>query len=191
MKSSESRSLVVVDPGHGGSDPGAVNPATGRRESDINLRLAEIFREVSAGAAFDIVSLRMTDTLVTLEDRVRLANQLDPEAFISFHCNAAENPDAHGFEVWTSPGQTDADGLATLLYTALDETLPTIGRQCLDDGDPDKEANFYVLRKTASPAVLIEFGFISNPDEEKWLADPKIQKLAATAVRVALDLWLP
>lgn len=184
------RPLVVVDPGHGGADPGAVNEAAGYRESDLNLTLAEAFLRVSQGAAYDVVLLRTTDVFLSLEERARLANEADASAVLSFHCNAAESAAASGFEVWTSPGQTAADRLATLIYLELDAALVMPGREDLDDGDPDKEARFYILRKTLAPAVLVEFGFITNESDLADLADEHVQDDMVGAVKRALEGWL-
>ena len=182
--------LIVIDPGHGGQDPGAVSPSTGRRESDINLSLARAFEEAAQGAPFDTLVLRHEDVLLSLEDRARRANEAGASALLSFHCNASQDPGAKGFEIWTSPGKTEADRLATFIFLALEDLMPTIGRTDYDDGDPDKEARFYVLRKTGAPAVLIEFGFISNPADEGILAKPEMQIAMAAAVHKGLETWL-
>jgi N-acetylmuramoyl-L-alanine amidase len=90
---------------------------------------------------------------------------------------------AHGWEVWTSPGDTKADPIATRIYKSGKRTFPSItGRPDLSDGDPDKEARFKVLTGTTAAAVLVETAFITNPREEAWLADPGFRLRMAGAI---------
>lgn len=184
------RPLVVVDPGHGGSDPGAVNELLSLRESDLNLQLAQDFLRVSAGAPYDVRLLRESDSFLSLADRARLANEAGAVAFLSFHCNAAPDPGAEGFEVWTTRGETPADRLSTLIFTELLVGTMLVGREDKDDGDPDKEADFYVLRNTRAPAVLVEFGFITNDGDAEALTDPESRGEMARAVRTAVTQYL-
>ena len=181
--------LVVIDPGHGGSDPGAVAP-DGTRESDLNLSLAHAVLAAAPGFDFHPLLTRDDDSHDSLEERARISNERGAAAFISLHCNAAADPAAHGFEVWTSPGQTDADALATAIYGAMLNHWPLPGRADLDDGDPDREARFYVLRKTAAPAVLVEFGFMSNRGDLEELREPTRQFYIALAIVAAVNRWL-
>ncbi len=181
--------LIVVDPGHGGKDPGAVS-ASGVRESDINLALARAFAAVSKEAPYETLILRTADVYMSLEDRARLANEAGAAAVLSFHANAAEDPFAYGYELWTSPGQTAADFLATAIFNRLFAAMLTYGRNDYSDGDPDKEARFYMLRRTAAPAVLIEFGFVTHPQDLAGLTDLRKQAQLARAVRGGVEEWL-
>ncbi len=184
------RPIVVVDPGHGGSDCGAFNPEAFVYESEINLDLAYLFAPWGAGD-FDVIATRDTDENVSLEDRVATSNLHQADAFISFHCNSSEDKSVQGFEVWTSPGETRADALATAIFNGIKAACPDRRpRMDYDDGDPDKEAQFYVLRHTAAPAVLIEFGFISNDEEAAWLEDILNQVTLVQAVALAVKAWL-
>ncbi len=183
------RPLVVVDPGHGGADPGAVNDRLGLREADLNLELAGLFKGLTERAGFDVILTRDRHVFVSLDERVEKSNLAHPDAFLSFHINAAAAESAHGFEVWTSPGQTPADDLATAIFGAMLKVSPT-GRTDYDDGDPDKEARFFVLRYTSAPAVLIEFGFISNDEEAGKLDDLDNQLNLVTAVLEGLRAWV-
>jgi N-acetylmuramoyl-L-alanine amidase len=182
------RPLIVIDPGHGGSDPGAVNDYI--EESELNLDLALVFL-LQARSSFDVLLTRKNDKAVSLPARAEIANAANPAAFLSFHCNASDNPHAHGFEVWTTPGQTKADALASAIFGAVLKACPTLsGRTDYDDGDPDREARFYVLRHTKAPAVLIEFGFISNDDETGWLMDTLNQFTLTAAVLDGVKRWI-
>jgi N-acetylmuramoyl-L-alanine amidase len=185
-----SRKTVVIDPGHGGKDPGAI-AGDGTWESTLNLQLALQFQsEARAAYAFDVVLLRELDVSMSLAERVEAANKIEAACVLSFHCNAAESPAASGFEVFTSPGDTPADALATYIYEELDLALPYGGRPDLDDGDPDKEARFYMLRHTKAPAVLVEFGFVSNAGDLEVLNDYSYQDVMVSALCMAVQDWL-
>lgn len=185
-----SKPIIVVDPGHGGQDPGALGHE-GAKESELNLALAAYFFAYSLSfGEIDPRLLRTTDIYLSLQERAQRSNEIEPAAFLSFHNNAATAPGARGFEVYTSPGLTPADNLATQIYQDLALTIPYVGRADYDDGDPDKEERFYVLRKTQAPAVLIEFGFMTNLDDLRWLQSPTNQAAAANAVRRATTTWL-
>jgi N-acetylmuramoyl-L-alanine amidase len=186
----KTRPIVVVDPGHGGSDPGAVNAHLSIDECEVNLDLALLFT-LYAGKAFDVLPTRTIDKFVSLPDRAAVSNANDTDAFLSFHCNASDSLDANGFEVWTTPGQTKADALAAAIFNALKAAFPDrAARADYYDGDPDKEAKFYVLRHTNAPAVLIEFGFVSNDEEAAWLNDVLNQCRLSAAVAKAVTGWL-
>ena len=117
---------------------------------------------------------------LSLSYRVRVANRYSAgeTLFISIHCNAF-NTKAGGFEIFTSRGKTKSDEIAESIaneiepfYNALQLKL----RYDFRDGDKDKERDFYVLRKTKCPAVLLECLFFDNYEEFKLLSDPEFQK---------------
>lgn len=167
------RPLLCLDPGHGGSDPGAIGPS-GLRECDIALELCRLMRPALELLGWRTCFTRAGDDFVALSRRASFAAGMKAALFVSMHCNAFKAPEAHGFEVWTSPGDTgEADRVATNIYHSVTNTFPYVtGRPDLGDGDPDKEARFTVLIKTPMPAVLVESAFITNPQEEARLADP-------------------
>jgi len=180
---------VLLDPGHGGKDPGAVS-ANGLREADIALAVSNKLFAILQAMGVAVSATRVGDVYPTLAGRCALERQLAPDCFISLHCNAAVNITARGVEVWTSPGETAADPLATEIFQALRRSFSCLlFRADYSDGDPDKEAPFYVLRNTKSPAVLVEMGFISNADDARWLSDEWNQNRMALAIADALLLW--
>ena len=129
-------------------------------------------------------------TDVSLQQRVRFANQFSPleSIFISLHCNAGGGT---GFELFTSKGTTRADVLAEIIANHVEglyEELNMRLRYDLSDGDKDKEAQFFVLRETRCPAVLLECGFFDHPGDFEKLTDPKFQsKLAYRIYQGILD----
>ncbi len=173
---------ICVDPGHGGSDPGAVNPWTGAREKDITLRYAlDLAAELEMGGA-RIIKTRQHDVFVSLDQRCGIANSGiikntgRSDLFISIHVNGHGNPTAKGWEIWTSPGPTNSDILATLIYNEVDAEYHDLHmRPDWSDGDPDKEGKLRVLTGTWMPAVLVELGFIRNAGDLANMLDPEWQ----------------
>lgn len=185
--------LIVIDPGHSGVDPGAVGP-TGVRESDVGLRMAYKLKAILMRAGHSVILTRETWEDAKTDDlqyRVDISNNYAATAFISIHANAAENPEARGAEIWTTPGQTKADALAESILGEYEKQLPGLFlRKDLQDGDGDKEARFYVIQHTEAPAVLIETGFITNPEEEAQLNTDEYQMRLMQATGDGILAWL-
>ncbi len=180
--------LVVINQGHapnGVPDPGAVNGITGLRESDVTFKLGNILAAYLGAAGIDTRTIQ-SDSLGEICD---YSNYAAADAFISLHCNSCDNDSAEGFEIYTTPGETAADPLATAISEQVHNAFPDIVfRVDSTDGDPDKEANFYVLKNTDAPAVLIECGFISNMQEQANMRDDAwLDKMAAAIARGVTD----
>ena len=179
---------VVIDPGHAGRniDPGAVNKISGLQEADITFMIAKLLESCLLEDGHEVKLTRKNWEEVETDDlnyRTALANGLGADIFISLHCNSAENENAKGYEIWTSPGDTLGDRLATCVYEEIAETFPDMpGRVDYSDGDPDKEARFYVLLHTEASACLIEMAFISNAEDALLLADVAWQESYARAI---------
>ncbi|MBE0598330.1 MAG: N-acetylmuramoyl-L-alanine amidase [Desulfuromonadales bacterium] len=179
---------VMIDPGHGGADPGAT--ANHPVEAAINLAVARRLREVLEAEGHAVVLTRHADVTRSLGERVRLEHQERPDLFLSLHCNAAANVAASGIEVWTSPGDSPADPAATAIFRAVCQAFPERRvRTDYSDGDPDKEARFHVLVKTLGPAVLLEMGFVTNDEERAWLLKPSVQRRMAMAIAAGILAW--
>ena len=123
---------------------------------------------------------------ISLRHRVRVANKYNPSEtlFISIHSNAF-NGKARGFELYTTRGITKSDSLADSIANSVEDLYNNINlklRYDFTDGDKDKEADFYVLRKTKCPAVLIECLFFDNEYDYKYLSDTNFQKDLAYAI---------
>lgn len=180
---------VVIDPGHGGDDPGAVS-RTGLREADLNLAFAwELVPHLHTCAR--VVPTRTMDSTISLETRAWFANQARADLVLSIHCNSAEDHTAEGFEIWTSRGETRADLAATRIFESVRDAFPGQRmRADYEDGDPDREAGFYVLRQTQAPAVLVELGFLSNGLEAVLLASPTWRARMAEAIAAGVRRFL-
>ena len=168
---------VVIDPGHAGRniDPGAVNATTGLQEADIALVISRQVANYLLNVGYEVKLTRTEWEQEETDDlsyRTALANDWGADIFISLHCNSAANESAEGYEVWTSPGQTEGDRLATCIYKQIAAEFPDrAGRTDYSDGDPDNESRFYVLVYTDAPACLVEMAFISNDEEAALLAN--------------------
>ena len=181
---------VMIDPGHGGQDPGAVGPAL-LAEKDVALAVGEaLWKKLSRHPEVVAKLTRETDEFVPLKERAARSNAFEADLFISIHCNASESHQGKGFEVWTSPGETASDRAATQSFNRYQEAFPARrARVGLGDGDVDKEAKFTVLTKTKGPALLFELEFIDNSEGEEFLALTSPGALAQPLYRGALDFF--
>ena len=186
-----SGATVVLDPGHGGDEPGAVGPG-GTREKDVNLAIAlEAKRQLDAQGA-TVVLTRTGDYRITLASRAAIVQSLQPTVFISIHHNA--EPDEHrptpGAETYYQIASADSKRAAGLVYEELFRAFSAYQIDWVADRDagakyrPNSSGGDYygVLSRTAGiPAVLSEAAFISNPPEEALLVDPGFQAVEAGA----------
>jgi N-acetylmuramoyl-L-alanine amidase len=167
---------ICIDPGHGGSDPGAVYK--GRKESEDNLALAkEVAIELKRhGVTVD--ETRSSDKTVSLKERSNFENKGSYDYFISFHRNAFKPEAAQGVETYTYlNASAKAKGLAAKIQAAL-VTVGFTNRGV-------KEANFHVLRETKAPAVLVEIGFIDN-SKDNQLFDTKRDEIVKALSKAIL-----
>ena len=179
--------LIIIDPGHGGEDPGALGSHS--KEKDINLSISLLLRDKLRRSGINIVMTRESDVFVDLDDRCTIANKNKADYFISIHCNSAENNDATGLETYCISSGGKAYELAKVIQKEMIAYLSVRDRGV-------KFANFYVLRETDMPAVLIENLFISNPNEEVLLNDAKWQegmadRLAQTIAVYTGAMYIP
>lgn len=182
------RTIVVIDPGHGGMDSGGLG-INGMMEKDIVLQVAYEMvnlNEVFFNDKMDIYLTRYRDTLVSLSDRAKLAKGLKADLFISLHCNRSINPNASGVEVYAYQGKTPFSNTSVWLGYGLQKELN--GKLGFKSRGV-KFADFQVLRETAGvcPAVLVELGFMSNSDEFGYLEDQG--NIRAMALAILMELY--
>lgn len=162
---------VCIDPGHGGSDSGATD--NGIKESELVLSIGRRVRDL-LDPHVEVLMTRDRDHFVSLSERCRMANEAGVDIYVSLHANSADNKDAHGVETFTS-GSPASEKLAKLILNRHLTAIPQRNRGV-------KQASFYVLRHTSMPAVLHEFGFVSNTGEAAIMDNPANQEGMAQAV---------
>ncbi|SMP62607.1 N-acetylmuramoyl-L-alanine amidase family protein [Anoxynatronum buryatiense] len=174
--------LIVIDAGHGGSDPGAISPNLKLNEKDVNLEVALEARRLLEAAGFRVYMTRTSDVYVGLQDRAGVANQLGADLFISIHANAAARSDLKGVETLYYPSEENPMDFRNNKYLAeifQDEMVRTLGAASHRINARDK---LVVLRETKMPAIIIEMGFLTNPDEERLLGTNEYRRLAAQGI---------
>jgi N-acetylmuramoyl-L-alanine amidase len=165
--------LIVVDPGHGRTDPGDISVA-GSTEGELCWAVATHMadRLVAAGARVRFTRTESDDPDTTA--RARLANDLGADLFVSLHFNFHSEPTAEGASTYYFGGSRAGEALAE----SVQNRLARLGlRDCRSHA-----RSYAILKETRMPAVLVEPAFISNPDEAKRLEDSAFQRAAATAI---------
>lgn len=175
---------VVLDPGHGGSDSGAVGP-TGARECDVALSVSLKVRDMLTSNGASVRMTRETDKDVygwnstapqELRARVNVANYApETDIFVSVHCNAFASSAANGMETFYYATSSKGRKLASLINEELAQAGGLHNRGV-------KTANFYVIKNSDKPATLLELAFITNPREEELLTDEDYQNKLAEAI---------
>ncbi|MEC9455431.1 MAG: N-acetylmuramoyl-L-alanine amidase [Candidatus Neomarinimicrobiota bacterium] len=212
---------IIIDPGHGGKDPGSVG-YKGTKEKDIVLDVSKrLARKIQKNSRIKTVLTRDEDVFVRLQDRTKFANTNEGDLFISIHVNSNESKKPSGFETYLlKPGRnqeainvalrensvielegnefeklTDeqliqatiaqsgfvqySEKFAALIQEEIDKRVQSRNRGV-------KQAGFYVLMGASMPNVLIELGYISNPNEEKKLNSSSYRDMLATSIYYAI-----
>lgn len=172
--------LVAIDPGHGGSDPGAVGP-TGLREADVVLDIALRLRELLARDGIRTVMTREADASLELTDRPKFARDRGATIFVSVHANASTRAAVNGSETYYLTAQSLV--LAQMIQDELGALTGIPSRGI-------KTANFLVLRDNDVPSVLVETAFISHQDDETRLRDNEFRQRLAQAIYRGLNRFL-
>jgi len=172
--------VIVLDAGHGGSDPGAVRGDV--QEKEVTMQIIAKVKRVLEGKGARIVLTRSDDTFVSLEDRVKITNAVGPNLFLSVHINSLESTsNIYGIETYF---QTDRSRpLADRVHASLVSGL----------GAPDRsvrKARFYVINHTPVPAILAEVGYITNKAERDRLISSDYQQKVASALARGVMLYL-
>lgn len=211
--------LVVLDPGHGGHDPGAIG-GRGTHEKDVTLDLAlEIARQLEDRRGVKVRLTRSRDVFLPLPERVERARAARADWFISIHADSAPNREARGLSAYTLSTKatddfaralarrenladatvgldlrrTDAETAAVLVDLVTRQTrniaahakarlVQGAGRDLRLLDNPMRAANFAVLRAPDIPSVLLETGFLSNPEDEALLRNPGIRRSMAKVI---------
>ena len=180
--SSVSKATIVIDPGHGGNDSGALGYLAAYPEKTINYGIATELADLLEAKGADVVLLDTKYNNYSLQQRVAMATQADPHLFISVHSNSsaysasAAGTEAYYFNYWSS-------GLAQFSSSNIASVLNTTNRG-------QKFGYYYVTRTMQYPAILIETGFVSNQTEYHKLINEDYQQEIAQAISKAVSSYL-
>ena len=168
----KNKNKVVIDPGHGGTDYGAIRE--GINEKDITLEISHRVATILKSKGVKAVLTRDNDTFVSLEDRVSFSENEEPEIFVSIHVNSAVSTDPNGIEThWYNDYSKP---LAETVHKHFTKELPNSKDRGL------VKSKFYVINHTTCPAILCEIGFLSNPDERNELITESRKQKTAKAI---------
>lgn len=166
---------ICLDPGHSGPvEPGACSGNL--TEAEIVLDVCKALASLLESAGHNVALTRSCD--IDTDDlafRARIANEQPADIFISVHCNASENPEARGTEVFHYPGSIRGAYLSDCIRRHIVASIGTTDRGT-------KVANFQVLRETNAPAVLVECGFITNDSDRRTFYLPAGRAAYAAAI---------
>lgn len=169
--------LIVVDPGHGGSSSGAVAAVSRVKESIMTLDFSSDLKLALEKEGYNVLMTREDDRFVGLYERTDIANGIEANAFISIHYNAFTNPFTKGVEVLYAPNTGEGNyDMAKSVYDGLVSRTGAIGRGVI------QRPNLVVIRETVMPSILVELGFITNPQEEAQLQGKYFKRAQTYAI---------
>lgn len=187
--------IIVVDAGHGGVDTGATRGDI--IEKDITLKIAQkLAAELSKGGAA-VIMTRSSDTDLVEKDfkgsykerhrlgltkRVEKANQTGADLFISIHTNADPDPRWRGAQTFYHPDSMESKNVAEAVQEEIKSSLKNTSREAL-------AGDYFVMNNTEMPAILVEAGFISNPEEGRLLCDEEYQRKMAYAICLGIEKY--
>lgn len=179
--------VVVIDPGHGGSDPGKVS-ANGVDEKDVNLSIALKLKDELEERGVKVVMTRENDTSIAtpgatnkktsdMNNRIEIINSCHADMLISIHQNSYTSPDVKGAQVFYHGTSEDSRIIAETLQRALREQVDKDNKREAKEGN-----DYFILRKSTCPGVIVECGFLSCPEEAAKLVDEEYQEKIAKAI---------
>ena len=181
---------ITLDPGHGGSDTGAIGPS-GFTEKEATLAITQDLAAILHNSGANVIMTRNTDVDVygpnasgvdELQARVDVGNNAGADIFVSIHCNAFSSPSANGTETFYYGGSYQGHRLATFIQNEMIAQTGLRNRGV-------STANFYVLKHSDMPAVLVETAFITNYNEEALLKDANWQMQEAGAIARGISAY--
>lgn len=191
----QQKNCIVIDVGHGGFDAGKVG-VNGVKEKDVNLQVALKLKEMIEAEGMQVIMTREEDKglydenagnkkVQDLQRRCDMINGLNPLMTISIHQNSYTSPEIRGAQVFYYTTSTESQKLAEIIQNSL-----------IEEADPEnhREAkandSYYMLKKTSSPIVIVECGFLSNPAEAEKLCDENYQKKLVAAISAGVFRYL-
>jgi N-acetylmuramoyl-L-alanine amidase len=179
------RRVVVIDPGHGGTDPGAIGIG-GLRETEITLHMSQEVARLLQEKGLQVYLTRSDESReVDLPPRVALAQRVRADVFVSIHANSINmsRPDINGAMAFYAPGSASGGDLSQTILNSIvrNVNIPSRGTH---------SARFYVVRHTSMPATLVETGFVTGAQDAPKLADPNFRRQMAAAIAQGIIEYL-
>lgn len=187
-KAKKDQVVIVVDPGHGGEDPGKVG-INDVLEKDLNLQIAKKVKKLLEEAGIKIVMTRTNDKVPDakkedLNQRVQLINETKPTLALCIHQNSYPDAKIKGAQVFYHTTTTEAEDVATIVQEQLRTVDPTNTRQIKEND------TYYMLKNCQVPTIIVECGFLTNPDEAAKLTQEDYQDQIAQAICEGVVKWL-
>ena len=187
--------IVVIDAGHGGEDGGAIG-ANGICEKDLNLQIAQMLNDLLRSNGIRTVMTRNEDILLydrnsdyhgqkkvqDLATRRKIAEEYENAVFVSIHMNAFPQAKYHGLQVYYSPNSPSSMDLATQIQSLTKELLLPQNNRSVKSSN----GNIYLLDRLECPAVLVECGFLSNPEECALLSTEEYKRKMALSLCLSI-----
>ena len=189
-----SENTVVLDAGHGGSDPGKVG-VNGVLEKDLNLQITMRVKEILEQKGIQVMLTRQTDEMLCQENaenrkqedmkkRVEVINEMNPFLAVSIHQNSYTDPQASGAQVFYYSESQEGKKMAELIQNALLQ-MDSDNKRVAKSND-----SYYLLKRTKAPTIIVECGFLSNPSEAEKLKTKEYQETIANAIVKGIESCL-
>lgn len=193
-KAEADKEVIVVDCGHGENDPGKIG-VNGALEKDINLTVGKLVKERLKKAGYEVAMTRTEDKMLAPEDstnrkaqdmkaRVAFINEAKPVIAVSVHQNSYHEPDVSGAQVFYYSHSAEGEEAAKIMQEAFLSVDPENTRQAKAND------SYYILKRTEVPTIIVECGFLSNPEEAELLTDEEYQKKIADAITAGVEKYL-
>lgn len=191
----EEKLCIVIDAGHGGEDPGKVG-INGANEKDINLQIAEKVKTYLEASDIKVVMTRTADAglhdsdasnkkVQDMKRRLELIDEASPEVTVSIHQNSYPEEYVKGAQVFYYTGSSEGKRLAEDIQAQLVEKVDPGNKRQIKAND-----SYYLLKKTGTPIVIVECGFLSNSEEAEKLCDETYQDRVAWAIHMGILQYL-
>lgn len=194
MTNTPSKFTVVIDAGHGGYDPGKVG-TTGTLEKDINLKIALYLKEMLEGQDIEVIMTRDEDEELStdssrrkasdMKERVALIDKSNADMVVSIHQNSYTDPQIYGAQCFYYTNSEEGEKLASIIQEQIiNSTNQTKIRDIKSNSD------YYLLKYSTLATVIVECGFLSNPEEEQLLLTETYQRKMAWAIHLGILQYL-
>ncbi len=181
---------VYIDVGHGGFDPGFVKKTSGKEiyEKNVNLEISLLLEELLQEMGYNTIINRTVDKALAstknqdMRNRVYLINSSNADISVSIHQNSFNSSKASGAQVFFHTRSEEGKLLATHIQKTIKEMASWSNKKDISPND-----DYYLLRKTTPPSVIVECGFLSNANDLKKLTNPEYQEVMANAIATGID----